>query len=560
MIAKKPETWRFCGGSYCYVVRRDGGKQEIYLASPDRKKITEAMLKSLTSSASDFIDLWINDEESFSLRLSQTEIGFEVKHPELPDPDTWYLVRNWMSESGSERKYDEIVKILCDISCQHGILEGKFSPIFSDEFPKSVSFTHPGLPTYDEIMEEAERRINVDFGTKTTKWKPGHRYDTEERSFYYVGEGYSRIIDRGKSGGKEKYVFDIKDIAVVESSSPAYLFLTKIPTADIWSNVVTSIGERKKELNYLDYLPKKCSAVDCGEWIDSTSIIPNPMEWRRELMERTLKLCCTTEDEICGIKTLHYHDLNYFFEPLFLYLGKGDEADMKEVGKELNSMIEPLLRQVFLEILGKNYQEYAINDTTEEKKIEDIYSIFLSGYIRDTFYNKKSLYNSLFESLGLNITAIIRDVIQTFNLDTEMKDWEGFIKYNNLIPARDKHIDLRDPKELSRGGYYGSGRPKEKAKLSDIISDNKLRELIINTIKWSLQNYKTGVDMFNLQRGYRKSDTPFYEILITLPNILGYLESEGKTITEEMKKAFISNNFWSTFITAPENIKWEDEV
>lgn len=559
MIARKPEKWRFCGGCYCYIVKKGTEKDDIYFAAPDRKKLCENLLKQIKTSTADWTDLWINNEEEFKLRLSEDGINLEINHPEFPNPEKWYVIKNWLLEENVEVKIEELIKILHNINYVNGEFEGKFIPIFSDDLPKSVSFTHEGLPAYEEIMEEAERRLSVEFGKKTTKWIPGHRYDTEERSYYFFRTAYSRIVGRGKSGGSEKYLFKETDISTIESA-PMFLFLTKTPKDEtkIWDNVVVSLEERRKNLNYLDVLQKKVSGVDYGTWtnLEESKIISSVKDWRIKIIKNTLENCCKIQEEICGIEVVRYTNLNYLFEPLYLYLGDGDEKDMKKIGEYVNPILLPVLKNVIDEIIGKNYDYIHEEVMSDDKKIDYIISILLSGYVKDLFYNKAVLVATLLGSLGIELRDLVEEQLKNFNWDDIIKVWDKYLVNNNLIPSRDKNVDLRT--FSSRGSYY-QPQPVSTPTLSDAIPNDLLREIVLDTIKWSESNYRTGIDLYKVLPGFRKSDPDYMEILVTVPNIINRLEIQGIPLTDDLKNAIMSSNFWTVFITAPKNIDWSKE-
>lgn len=561
MITPKDVNWKLTGGCNCYIVRRSGkDRDEVYFADPNKKKTSDVILKLMKLNFAEWTELFIPDNEVFKLRVSEEGIGLEVKHKDFPNPDSWYGVNNWLFDETTEDRYKEIMHYLRYISTTLGEFEGEFTPVFSDVLLKSVSFSHPSLPDHAKIMEEMERQLNVELKKRVKKWQPGHRYDTLEMSYYFVREAYSRISNRGKGGGTEQYYFN-KDESGSVLSSPTYLFLTRKPNdpSDIWSNVVISANEIGKEYNYLDFITKTVSGADCGEWTDKDNIIPPAKEWRIKVMENTLKNCCTRVEEVAGYKTVHYHDLNLFFEPLYLYLGPGeDEDDMAEIGKYVNPIIEPVWRSITRETIGRNYMEkYKSSDYKfDDEDVDKIFSLILTSYIREVFFNRGGLYMKMFDAMGFKYREIILEELKTFDWNSLITVWENYLTHSYLIPGKDYTVDLRP--NYNSYGYYGSSKPKIEG-ISDVISNTTVRRLVLDTIKWSLDNSRMGVDSFTIQSGDRKTDSKIYEISLSLVNILDKLESEGKTLTDSEKDEIMKSRFWSVFMVVPVNIKWDEQ-
>lgn len=562
MTVPKTKMWRLCGGCYCYVVRKPGSMiNEIYFSSPDRKKTSDAVLKILKLNSKDYFDIWINNEDAFKVRVGRSGgVGVEIKHPELPNPEEWYKVSNWMLDENPENKLEELMKFLRYIPTKEGgEFEGEFTPVFSEALPKTVTFTHQNLPEYLDVLEEAERRLNVEVNKKTSKWIPGNRYDTLDMSYYYVQEIYSRIINRGKGGGTEKYAFSSTSIGDVLNSK-SYLFLTKKPLENIWDNVIFSTFDVSKEFNYLDFIQKRPNAADCGKWTDNKNIIPDVKEWRLNLMQRTLDTCCISKETVGDYESRSYQNLNLFFEPLYLFLGENDEEDMKKIGEYVNPLIEPVWREVTRDIIAKSYVDKFKDPDfiAGNEDVDKIFSLILTTYIREIFFDKKKLYDEMFSSLEFDYKGIIKEELDKFNFKDLLSTWEKYIINYKLIPEKDYTVDFR-PCYNSSGYYYGGTATKADInQISDVLVNDTVRTIVLDTIKWSLDNHRIGLNSFDIHPGNRKTDPVMYEISLDLLNILDRFRAEEKELTDSDKAAIMSSGFWSVFMIVPVDIKWDE--
>ena len=162
--------WRLCG-TLCAVILND---RSVRIADPYKKNLIKELDKivSLGEGKKVFID-----NRNFSVKIVFDKIY--VKHESF-GTDEYLLVKN---QAGIK----DIMYVISETVCNKGLLEGdNWSILFNDQ--KECLPAKDGITVYDKAEIEMFRRLSVSNSSKTSKWIPGYRYDTEQEVFYYLGE------------------------------------------------------------------------------------------------------------------------------------------------------------------------------------------------------------------------------------------------------------------------------------------------------------------------------------------------------------------------------------
>lgn len=564
------EDWKInIGGCFCFVGKRESGESEVFFASPNKKTKAKSVIKLVESAClQNFIELWIDNYEEFKLKIGPSTTIF-AKHPNFPEPEKWYPVKNWMLQETDYAKRDQLSDYIVNSSIIKGELDGVWTPLFNTNFDASVNFISKNMPEWGEKEEEILRRINFETGKKTTKWIPGHRYDSENSTFWYLGDVISRISNRGKTKDESWYWGDDQTKLETSSGEKVSCFLTKSPinAENLWENVVISMNREKKDLNYFDILIKKPKVVDSGEWIDSVEKIwDNPREWRIGMVNRILKDICLKQTHLIdGIVREEYFNLHYALEPLYLYLGEKDTTSLKEIGEYINPILTPIIIKCFEDILSYHgYEQFELVEDIEKRtdKINYLVDTFITNYIRELFCGKKTLIKELFSSLDNSLFDLAEKFLENFSITDRLNSWKNYlsnIRYIQNSPKySNRYFDLRKrPKEnvLYRMGI-NSDKVTEivEKSLSDEDISKDTKNLIVDMIKWSKENNNLGLTKFWINK-YNE-----VEIVITLQDVLNrYHILEEKEIPENYKYGIMFDRMWKFTIYADVNIDWDSQ-
>lgn len=557
------KDWKInIGGCVCFLGKREDESMSVFFAPPDRKTISKTVVKLVESvSLKNFIELWIDDYDQFKLKVGN-DLELLCKHHSFPDPEAWYPVRNWMIELSSRAQTSQMAEYLKFGSLKEGEFEGNWTPLFASEYEKSVNFISENMPEWEEKQEEIIRRMSFELGKKTTKWIPGHKYDSETNSYWYIGEVYTRIGDRTKN--KETHYFgDQVDLIKNVGKQMCYLMKAPADPTNFWNNVVFSFDQTRKDLNYLDILLKKPKVVDSGEWFPS-SVNPweDPMKWRKEMIIRTLENVCKKVEILDGIETTSYYFLNLAFEPIFMYLGDKDEPDMKKIGEEVKPILLPVIYNCLEHIVAGDIEDILSPDRDKDRNIDYITNQFIGCYIRENFYHKKTLVKKLFESLGMPLENIVEDFLDNFSIKDRLESgWDKYIE--NFIFLREnptyanRYFDIR--KKATQEFLVGRGIQENRVEcivdksLGDGNITQDTKDLLVDMIKWSKNNNTLGLTKF------WETKSNQIEIIITLKDIINRFKSEGTEIPDNYKTGIVSDKIWRVTILADSNTNWDNQ-
>lgn len=560
------ENWKInIGGCVCFIGKRENGTQEVFFASPDKKTKAKNVVKLVESvSLKNFTEHWIDNYEDFSMKVGP-RMTLLTKHPDFPDPEKWYPVRNWMLQSTEKDQKEQLGEYFLSTSLKKGEFEGKWVPLFDPELDKSVNFICESMPEWEEKQEEIIRRVNFEMGKKTTKWIPGHKYDSENNSFWYLGEVKTRIEHRSNSSRETFYWGN--STTNLELKESLKCFLSKAPTNpdNIWDNVVISMTREKGNLNYFDVLVKKPKVVDSGEWIpEGTNPWENPKEWRIGMITRTLENVCKDTKVFGGVESVNYYNLNYALEPLYLYLGEKDEPDMEKIGEYVNPILTPVILECFDTIMSYHFNDLDPKNAegTLEDKVEKLVSNFISNYIRELFAGKRVLIEDLFKSLGNPLKKLAKDFLSTFELNNKLNmEWENYLKnvkyLENSVRYSHRYFDIR--KKIKESYLKKNGLKEDhitgvmdKTLSNESISKNT-RNLLVDMITWAKSNDGIGLTKYWVNKNNE------VEINLTLKDIINRWESEGTDIPEDYKKGIMKDKLWKYTIIADSDTKWDEQ-
>lgn len=247
----------------------------IYQAS-EKKKVTNVARDlykhncPLTAIALD------NQSSKFCLKIINGALS--VKSQSFPDPNNYYEVGNF--DKGF------LPRLLEGPNLVSGeFVNETFEVIFDRDQPKYCMFVSKKMPTWKEVIEEEKRKFYISCNRKTNKFIPGHRYDTADISFIYLGEflmhadvfaspNSSTFADVPTSGKVQLFTPDInttyKTISEVLSNKRII-----ISTSDT-SHYGHVISEKEEDGCVFVTNQKLASMIDSGEVLtDDLSTINN---------------------------------------------------------------------------------------------------------------------------------------------------------------------------------------------------------------------------------------------------------------------------------------------
>lgn len=150
------ERWRLVES--CRLVLDKEAKEVVFRPTDIKKASDEGVLLS---------------EPEFDLVFDDSLV------PSILWKGEYYVVKNFIPTNEARGKL---------IRAMSGLSGEGLDPVFTEEAPDAVWFVKSGTQDYRDASDEMIRRLNCSMMKKTRKWQPGHRYDSEDKTYYYLGK------------------------------------------------------------------------------------------------------------------------------------------------------------------------------------------------------------------------------------------------------------------------------------------------------------------------------------------------------------------------------------
>lgn len=569
----KKSDWRLTSDVIGLIISEESENYEvsnfkcvgtIFITLPDKKQHLSFLNRKIKSNyvTSPFkIEL---ENERIEVRLGE-DSNLYVKSDSFLNKENYYLLGNWVGSIIIEDEYTsidkskEICNLLTQLKCDNGKFDDIFEFIFSDDVIGAVNVVSSNMKEYRPSLNEMRRILNCEVLKKTRKWVPGHRYDSEKGTIYYLGEFLSR---KSSKLTNTEYLSD-KDMVPVHLYVEDLLDTEKTVTDVLKnrlfisdSNLGESILENFDDNNFIKAVYSISSMVDSGEVLvndltdefDIRDCWPNMI--KGILDKSTLK---TNSGEI-------YYDnsIVFSFDPFTLY--SKDKLDPKyneEAINLINEIVNNIIRLSIYNYYNVNLYRSDLNfgsvfkDRSLEENIESIKKIIFNYSIVDYNSNRYNFFIDLFNNLELDIDKIISTNYSEFKDIIYPKlnsDKDYYFKYYELIG------------ELSRNNFYSYLRDQsakysyKKVTLTDLFNFGELRDLIIKLSVYAMNNYGYGVSKFSVHEiGTVSKPMSFVEIEITLQDIINYYKGVSN-IPQTLIDEIINKKFNKISIEADNNI------
>lgn len=440
--------WRLCSTLYA-VILNDGS---VRIADPEKKNLIKELDKLVDSGQGRKVFV---DNRDFSVKIIFGNIY--IKHESF-GTDEYLLVEN-------QAGINNIMQVISETICNKGLLEGNdWSILFNDQ--KECLPAKEGITIYNKAEIEMFRRLSVSCSSKTSKWVPGYRYDTEQNVYYFLGEIDSLLKTTGYYG---QYTYGTRDIdkkyymvlpaevyrpkdgetinEVIKNNFQDIKFLTKKSMAvkgkqfatddfngmiPLWEELISN-WENNKKINVNEFSDRQTyeslkSLLNIFVWVSSKDSTKNIY-----LSEKSKQ----TISQIISNKMLNY---------LTAYWGQGTSTRFDDCPGDEKTPLEN--RETLKEIF------FMENNRIGEKQVSNPIQFF------SNFYNE----------LGIDVDGIADELLGTFSSELLLENWEKYI--DNL-----SHVQL-NPGELTNGfvdkcdgygGYNTTSLTDEEQKFFDPI-------------------------------------------------------------------------------------------
>ena len=469
------------------------GKNRVYLSASEKKSYLNSVISEINDEYAQ-IHLF---ENNFKVKLDGTSVY--ISSPGLPPEIEWYKAENFYQD-----KLEDLIKYH---KIDHGNFQEdlQFEVIFNDEIPGKFGITSTECLDYPNYLEEMTRRFNCEMCKKTKSWIPGHRYDTPEKSVYYLFPIKSHINDPDNS-------------EYIDEGPEVYVCTEKTPSGKTISEVLKNIS-----FNDIKIYRKKLSYVDSGEYLMND--FTNYQDYLEDLINNSIN----TEN----IKN---------FLDIFS-IGKNKISDLSRIRVE-NKIRDILLDDVIIKNwnINKFRKDQYIGDDSKEKNPENLKKLFLASYINDKNFSRVLYYETLLEKLGINLEELIKDSLSAWGSLSLKTDFNDYIKYLEYFKLRDK--GLLSNQRVTTAKYT----TETNSTLESILGAGELTNTIIELLKYSRGNYGFGVTEYHIVNvGTKSKPQKYITAKVTIDDIIKYKKGISE-IPENLKNDILRNSFVSVTV------------
>lgn len=462
------------------------GQKEVALSITNNKKHNVLVAKSIDRPCSGLV----LGENEFKLRLSVKPdykgVEAYIKSPKFPNPNEEYKVINFLESSAYQ--------ILSEINNNNGVFDNKFEAVFID---KDVSFITEGMSNYDEAMDEMMRKFYTEMGKKTKKWVPGHRYDSADETFYYLGSFLSR----------KKEEFNSSFYNVLEELTVVHLYVNTLRGEKTISDVFKTRTYGDIKAIWDNTLP---SCVDSGQALTDDS--PSLRDLYPEMLDNAISK-------------------NESFKSIFdclCYQSLHDDISYQDsLSSKLTGIIHNLIKDVIFNnwnIVRSRTDRQIGSTETLENNIDRIKIILLNN-IKDGNILGRYYYEGLFKSLGINLDNEIQEYLNSWDENYLSSSFDVF---RENIDYFLKRVEKKSITSIQRTG-------DSTVKISSLFGKGILGNTIIELIEYANKNFGDGVSEYNVVKINRTTSS--VSCSITLEDLLKFRD------TEDLRKEILDYKF-----------------
>lgn len=481
-------TWSITESIFLYH-SYDGKK--VFIANPETKKFY-GPVKKISESVKD-PEMVKNDGHDIKFCDEKLKINLG---------GTW-------KEIGNVMKID-IISQLSGTNMNNGEISGVIFG-FKPRYPEYTLPLFPGSEYLKDAEKEFIRKINLTLYQKTTKYIPGHKYESENGTYLYLGEVYTHLSDKNRS---KRYTTTANGVRTLYAFTNDFEGINNVEEIYTTFNIIELSSYPEDTLEKKIFLmDKKKTMADLGEVIKI-----NPAFKPESVWEKRIQYFMGIKEEYSKFSSLYrYSNINGLFE------GFNISSDLLPVVSDASkNMIKNLLKNEFRYILYKYYdltihrREFNIlskNTIQEQATSLSKYFFYKDLYSLNNCYYSEYYTEMIKVLFGIDILKLGEESIEEYKLLTiSTLDFQDLIENFGYLEFRlpeiyAKDIDFVYTKDEKRDfeNFIGTGLYKNTIKdiYTRAIDDNgsELKDFNVTnvgTVKNPLLEYQMSIDLDDL--------------------------------------------------------------
>lgn len=472
-----------------YITNLDNKKQESLIASDIENQLN----------TTNYIKVTVNNE--FNIKVASG--GLYVKCSNFLDSEKWYVVINFQA--------DLIFDLVSQVKNNLGVFDETFEAIFNDNFIHTVGFICNSMDNYNSCFEEMGRRVVCDMSKKTKKRIPGHRYDSVDRSLYYLGSFKSR-----NNGGKFATESNMVDVDLYATN------ITKDDknVSDIFKNHV--IGKD------IVAIPTQEALVDFGEILKNDFATEDIQNYYKYLFVNAVNDSDVSKNYIYKAGN-HGRVLNLFSYQSATNLNYNLTSDV-----DLEAYIKDVLLGLVKSYWNKNNKFRKDNEVKEVNNIDKntvgLINLFYANLADPNVY-KDVYYSDMLKKLKIDLNKLAKEVLITWNTMKEegAKKWDSYVKIASSVG--ESFTSDQRTKDVVK-------MEVKKTTITEQLPES-LKNVIIEIAYDANDNFGLNISKYQIYNlGTKRTPREYTEMKITLDDIC----KSGK-LNDELKDTIMKTKF-----------------
>lgn len=505
-------NWRLVSDLDAYL-----SKNQVWLAASGKASYKGDVVKNINTPSYQEVHI---DDNAFELKVTDW-LEIWIKSSQFPRPEEWYKVMNLVNPA------EGVGRIITQVDNSKGVFSDvAFEAAFSDNEKGLVKFVAEGMTEYEDYFDEMIRRMNCQIYKKTKKWIPGHRYDSEQETYYYLGEFKSRRKEEHNSGFTT-LALDMPSVHLVTKKLGNFKTIKDFLTGSVFG----------PEPHNIQVLKATTSMVDSGEAIDPSGMPDNIGDLWPEMIQNA---CNVYSAPLQG-----YITPKYIFD-ILAYQTEGKEDYSLSVTPEIKNLLRDVVKKNLFALLIQFWDLDSIRETLKigaSMSAKDNASHLVNLYfsrIEDGNALRHIYYIELFRQLNIDLTDIAKECLDEFDSGyLIMSDFDQYVKYNEL------YFMYRDQKGCTKNSTQRVKSTNYKIKTVTIEEacggNNSLSRTLVDIVNEASQTYGIGISKFNINNvGTKRNPMEFVSAEITLDNIVNHFDGN---VPDELQREIMNQRF-----------------
>ena len=404
---------------------------------------------------------------------------------------------------------------------------------FSEINPEKTILIFPGTNLHKTSSDSFYRKINLSLQKKTTNYIPGHRYESESGSFWYLGEYLSHRDDTMYSSGS----YDISN-----KKAKVKVFSNFLPDSKKVSDIFVNsnfVFTRDLKNNGSSFFPKtvistfkNISMADMGEELDLDVSIEDSYLPRIQEFMKSHKTEYTTESG------------KYYYPEILKLFSIFDITNNTLFPGKITDEIKSLVKEIILSNLNYIFFLY-YSDKTDPSKENTFISRFKNKFLNKSnyYYNSDYIMSMLNLVFGINIKKEADLILSSYS-KPEINSFKDYVENIGSLEFNEpdtfnKRIDFLYVKEGNKD-------------ITKYLPDCPYRDLIVDIYKKAIDSNGSNLEYFNIENvGTSRTPLLKYVFDISLKDILKYYGVDSLyKLPDPIKKDLTNLKIYKvTFIT-----------